>query len=130
MKKIIFSLLLLAATNLLLVNITKAQNSNTTQSLLRHIVMVTFKQDVQADSIKALDDIYVNLSTDPLVKDFEMGVNFSSRDTGVIKHIYMTTVATRDDMDNYKKTPLYKTLFKMSLAVAADVTVADYWIKK
>jgi len=48
----------------------------------------------------------------------------------VLKHVYVTTFASKDDMDNYKKIPLYKTLFKISLAVSDDVTVADYWVNK
>ena len=130
MKKIFFTLLMFAAVNLLFENKANAQTSNSSPSLLRHIVMITFKQDAPADSIQALDDIYVSLSKSPLVKDFEMGVNISPRDTGVVKHVYVTTFVSKDDMDNYKKIPLYKTLFKISLAVSDDVTVADYWIKK
>jgi hypothetical protein len=59
-----------------------------------------------------------------------MGTNISPRDSGVLKHVYVTTFASKDDMDNYKKIPLYKTLFKISLAVSDDVTVADYWVNK
>src|SRR4051812_15647402 len=130
MKKIIFSLLMFTATSLLFVHKTMAQNSSTVAPLLRHIVMITFKHDAAADSIKALDDIYVTLSKDPLVKDFEMGINISPRDSGTIKHVFVTTFAAKEDMDNYKKSALDKSLFKVSLALADDVTVADYWIKK
>ncbi|CAN5281233.1 Dabb family protein [soil metagenome] len=129
MKKLFFMLLLFAAISFF-ENKAIAQTANASSPLLRHIVMITFKEDAPADSIKALDDIYAGLSKDPLVKDFEMGVNISPRDTGVVKHVYMTNFAAKDDMDNYKKTPLYKTLFKISLAVADEVTVVDYWVKK
>ena len=129
MKKILFALLVFTAVNVLVVNKANAQADNSS-SLLRHIVMITFKKDAPADSIKALDDMYWSLSKSPLVKDFEMGVNMSPRDTGVIKHVYMSTFASKDDMDNYKKIPSYKGLFKLSLAVADEVTVADYWAKK
>ncbi|HRI20892.1 MAG TPA: Dabb family protein [Panacibacter sp.] len=130
MKRILFTLLIFAAVNFFLKNEAMAQTNNSASSLLRHIVMITFKQDAPADSIKAVDDIYTGLAKNPLVKDFEMGINISPRDSGVIKHIYVTTFAAKEDMDNYKKTPLYKTLFKISLTVSDDVTVADYWIKK
>ena len=105
-------------------------NAQTNNSLLRHIVIITFKQDAPADSIKALDNIYTDLSKSPLVKDFEMGVNVSTRDSGVIKHIYVTSFASKDDMDNYRKIPEYGKLFKVSLPVSEDVTVADYWVNK
>jgi len=130
MKKLFFTLLVFAAVSFLFENNIKAQTSNSSPSLLRHIVMITFKQDAAADSIKALDNIYSGLSKNAAVKDFEMGVNISPRDSGMVKHVYVTTFASKDDMDNYKKTPLYKSLFKISLAVADDVTVADYWVKK
>jgi hypothetical protein len=107
-----------------------AQTNNASLSLLRHIVMITFKKDASADSVRSLDDIYISLSKNPLVKDFEMGVNISPRDTGVVKHVYMTTFASKEDMDSYKKVPPYQKLFKTSLAIANEVTVADYWVKK
>jgi hypothetical protein len=129
MKKPFFTFLLFAA-GLSFENDCKAQTNNSSPSLLRHIVMITFKQDAAADSIKALDDVYLSLSKSSLVKDFEMGTNISPRDSGVLKHVYVTTFASKDDMDNYKKIPSYKTLFKISLAVSDDVTVADYWVKK
>jgi Stress responsive A/B Barrel Domain len=126
MKKIISVLILLAT----MISFENKVSAQTTSPLLRHIVMITFKQDASADSIKALDDIYETLSKNLQVKDFEMGVNFSPRDSGVIKHIYVTTFASKDDMDSYKKIPLYSRLFKISLPLADDVTVADYWVKK
>ncbi len=129
MKKILFSFLMFAAVSVLFQNKTTAQTGNSSASLLRHIVMITFKPDAPADSIKALDDIYVSLAKNPLVKDFEMGINVSTRDT-LVKHVYVTTFTSKDDMDNYKKIPSYSRLFKISLAVADDVNVADYWIKK
>ena len=127
MKKIFFKFFLFATVLFLFGNKINAQTNN---SLLRHIVIITFKQDAPADSIKALDNIYTNLSKSPLVKDFEMGVNVSTRDSGVIKHIYVTSFASKDDMDNYRKIPEYGKLFKVSLPVSEDVTVADYWVNK
>ena len=129
MKKIVFTILLFAATILLFENKTKAQASSPSD-ILRHIVIITFKQNVSADSIKALDNIYADLSKSSLVKSFEMGVNVSPRDTGVIKHIYVTSFASKDDMDNYRKIPEYSKLFKVSLPISDDVTVADYWVNK
>ena len=127
MKKLFFTLSLFAAI-ILFENTLNAQTNNS--SLLRHIVIITFKQDAPADSIKALDNIYTDLSKSPFVKDFEMGVNVSTRDSGVIKHIYVTSFASKDDMDNYRKIPEYGKLFKVSLPVSEDVTVADYWVNK
>src|SRR5438552_18935825 len=113
MKKIFFTLLIAAAIILSTENKAAAQTDNS-PSVLRHIVMITFKKDASADSVKALDNIYISLSKDQLVKDFEMGVNMSPRDTGVIKHVFMTTFSSKEDMDTYKKSALYKTLFKAS----------------
>jgi len=127
MKKIIVSLVLLISIMFLFQNKLNAQTGN---SVLRHIVIITFKQDASADSIQALDNIYMDLSKSPLVKSFEMGVNISTRDTGVIKHIYVTSFGSKDDMDNYRKIPEYSKLFKVSLPVSEDVTVADYWAKQ
>ena len=126
MKKIL-TLSLLSAIMLFVQNNTVAQTNTT---VLRHIVIITFKQDAPADSIQALDNLYMSLSKSPLVKDFEWGVNMSTRDTGVIKHVYATSFASKEDIDKYRKLPDYPRLFKLSLPVAEDVTVADYWAKK
>jgi len=126
MKKILaFSLL---AIIMLFVQNNAVAQTNTT--VLRHIVIITFKQDAPADSIQALDNLYISLSKSPLVKDFEWGVNMSTRDTNVVKHIYATSFASKEDIDSYRKLPDYPKLFKLSLPVAEDVTVADYWAKK
>lgn len=129
MKKILFTLALFAITILLFENNVTAQ-ANNSSALLRHIVIITFKKDAPADSIQALDNVYKDLSKSPLVKYFETGVNISTRDSGVIKHVYMTSFASKDDMDNYRKIPEYSKLFKLSLPVADEVTVADYWANK
>lgn len=128
MKKIFFKLLLFATVMVLFQNNINAQTNHS--ALLRHIVIITFKADAPADSIKALDNIYTDLSKSPMVKDFEMGINISTRDSGIAKHIYVTSFASKDDIDNYRKIPEYSKLFKLSLPISDDVTVADYWINK
>jgi hypothetical protein len=126
MKKIL-ALSLFATSMLFIQNDAGAQTNAT---VLRHIVIITFKQDAPADSIQALDNLYMSLSKSPMVKDFEWGVNMSTRDTGVVKHIYATSFASKEDIDSYRKLPDYPKLFKLSLPVADEVTVADYWAKK
>ena len=126
MKKIVA--LSLSAFIVLFIQNNSVAQTNTT--VLRHIVIITFKHDAPADSIQALDNLYMSLSKSQLVKDFEWGVNMSTRDTGVIKHVYATSFASKEDIDNYRKLPDYPKLFKLSLPVADEVTVADYWAKK
>ncbi|HVM86781.1 MAG TPA: Dabb family protein [Puia sp.] len=130
MKRKNILLLLFVSFFLFLEGKVAAQNTNTSSSILRHIVMISFKKDIPSDSVRALDDIYANLSKGPMVKDFESGVNISTRDTGIIKHVYVTTFTSKEDLDSYKKMPMYPKLFKISLAIASEVTVADYWVKK
>ncbi len=125
MKKILLFLLPVAIMLLTEINVTAQTNSK----LLRHIVTITFKQDANADSIKALDDVYIGLSKNDMVKDFEWGVNISTRDTS-LKHVYITSFASKEDIDRYKKLPLYSSLFKLSLPVSDAVTVVDYWVNK
>lgn len=129
MKKIFFTISIVGIINLLFVSKASTQTDNSSPALLRHIVMITFKPDAPADSVHALDDMYISLSKSTMVKDFEMGVNMSTRDT-LAKHIYVTTFASKEDLASYKNVPAYSGLFKLSLAVANEVTVADYWVKK
>lgn len=107
-----------------------AQMKLNSENLLRHIVIITFKPGTTADSIKALDNVYKDLSKSSFVKDFEMGVNISSRDTSELKHVYVTTFASKEDMKSYQKIPEYSSLFKISLLIADDVSVVDYWVEK
>lgn len=106
-----------------------AQN-NAGTGVLRHIVTISFKKDAPADSIKALDKIYLDLSKSSFVKDFETGTDISTRDPGVLRHVYMTTFVSKEDMQNYKKIPEYQRLFKVSMAIADDVNAVDYWAEK
>ncbi|MEP6683166.1 MAG: Dabb family protein [Parafilimonas sp.] len=129
MRKIFFTVSLFIAVFFLFKNDINAQTNNSSSGILRHIVIITFKPDASADSIKALDDVYMGLSKNTLVKSFEMGVNISTRDTG-LKHVYVTSFASKEDMDSYRKIPEYGKLFKISLSISDDVTVADYWVKK
>ncbi len=130
MKKMLFTLLIFTTTALLFYNAGNAQTNSSSPHLLRHIVIITFKPDASQDSIKALDDVYTGLSKSSFVKDFELGVNVSARDTGFVKHIYATTFASKEDMKSYSKIPEYARLFKISLPIADDVTVVDYWVNK
>jgi hypothetical protein len=127
MKKIIAALSLFTMIFLFQQN---AQAQTNTSSTLRHIVIITFKDDARSDSIKALDNLYSALSKNAMVKDFEMGVNVSPRDSGIVKHVYVTSFSSKDDMDNYRKLPEYQQLFKTSLPISSDVTVVDYWVNK
>ncbi len=129
MKKLVTLFLYIAIMFLINVHAT-AQSNTASSSFLRHVVIITFKNDAAADTIKALDKIYADLSKSSLVKDFEMGVNVSSRDSGIIKHIYVTSFASKEDLDNYRKIPEYSKLFKISLPISSDVAVVDYWANK
>lgn len=126
MKKI-FTVAVLFVAFFFYAHTAEAQNSS---AVFRHTVIITFKHNAAADSIKALDNIYSTLSKNTVVKDFEWGVNISPRDSGVVKHIYVTTFTSREDLNLYRKIPLYKSLFPLSLAIADDVSVVDYWAEK
>lgn len=41
-----------------------------------------------------------------------------------------TTFVSKEDMKSYAKIPEYGKLFKISLPIADDVAVADYWVNK
>ena len=130
MKKILIALSMLMCSLLLFDTYSYAQTKLNPENLLRHIVTITFKPGTAADSIEVLDNVYKNLSKNAFAKDFEMGVNISTRDTNEIKHVYVTTFASKEDMKSYQKIPEYASLFKISLRIADDVSVVDYWVEK
>lgn len=129
MKKTLFTLSMFVTCLFLFENNAVAQTNNSS-ALLRHIVIITFNPDAPLDSIKALDNVYTSLSKSALVKGFESGVNISPRDSSVVKHVYVTSFSSKEDMKNYTKIPEYKNLFKISMKIAKDVSVVDYWITK
>ncbi len=120
---------MIIAAFLLFANCALAQ-AKSSHNLFRHVVMMSFKPGTSADSIKALDDLYISLSKDPSVRAFEWGVNVSSRDTTQLKHVYVTTFSSKDDMKTYSKNLLYPKLFKVSMLIVDDVSVVDYWVNK
>lgn len=130
MKQFLSTLSIFVIAVLFVANKLNAQSNLPSHSLLKHIVIITFKKDANADSIKALDEVYNDLAKSPLVKGFEMGVDISSRNSGFLKHVYVTTFASEEDKMNYAKILEHARLFKISLPISDDVTVVDYWINK
>jgi hypothetical protein len=127
MKKIFLRILIIFVAVSFITNNLNAQNGNSTAPVLKHIVIISFKEDASPDSIKALDNVYQSLSKSPFVKNFEMGTDVSTRDTTHLKHVYVITFASKDDMQSYTKIPEHARLFKLSLPIADDVNVVDYW---
>jgi len=130
MKPFLSTLSIFVIAALFFTNKLNAQSNQSSPSLLKHIVIITFKKDANADSIKALDEVYNDLAKSPLVKGFESGVDISSRNSGLLKHVYITTFTSEEDKMNYSKIPDHARLFKISLPIADDVTVVDYWVNK
>ena len=126
MKKI-FTFAVLPVAFFFYAHTAEAQKSS---ALFSHTVIITFKHGAAPDSIEELDKMYSTLSKNAVVKNFEWGNNISPRDTSVVKHIYVTTFASRQDLNLYKKNPLYASLFPLSLAIADEVSVVDYWVEK
>jgi hypothetical protein len=127
MKKIFLQISIIFAAIFFITNYINAQNGNLSAPVLKHIVIISFKADASPDSIKALDNVYQSLAKSSFVKNFEMGTDVATRDTTHLKHVYVMTFASKDDMQSYSKIPEHARLFKLSLPIADDVNVVDYW---
>jgi|GEM_PF-1350216 len=125
--KQLFSLAILSFLAPFMLVSTARGQSDSAAHVLRHIVVISFKKDAPADSVRALDNIYQDLAKSSYVKSFEMGTDISTRDPGVLRHVYTTTFATMDDLKSYRKMPEYQMLFKVAMAIADEVNAVDYW---
>lgn len=122
---IIFIITLITLTTLT----SAAQQKQNDGKLLRHVVMLKFKDASSANDIKKVERAFAELSGKiSLIKQFEWGTNNSPENLNQgLTHCFLVTFASEKDRDEYLVHPEHKAFVDVLLPHLDKVTVVDYW---
>ncbi len=129
MKKVLAFLLILFAITPTL----QAQNLKpVTGKLLRHVVLLKFKDASTTADIKKVEEAFRNLpSKIKAVKGFEWGTNNSPENINQgFTHCFFVTFKTEKDREEYLPHPAHKAFVDVLTPHLDKVLVIDYWAEK
>ena len=111
-------------------NAATAQTS--ADKILRHVVLLKFKDNASAENIKAVEDAFHLLpSKIDLIKGFEWGVNNSPEKLNEgLTHCFFVNFTSEKDRDDYLVHPAHKAFVEVLKPILDKVVVVDYWAKK
>ena len=125
MRKMMIFCMLAAIT----ANVVSAQNS--TDKMLRHVVLFKFKETASAANIKTVEDAFLLLpSKINLIKGFEWGINNSPEKLNEgLTHCFFASFASEKDRDAYLVHPDHKAFVEVLKPFLDKAVVIDYWAK-
>lgn len=100
-------------------------------SLLRHAVLFSFKEDSYPDGVKAVEEAFLALPEKiDVIRDFEWGTNNSPEglDRG-FTHLFFVTFASEADRAAYLPHPDHQAFVDVLRPHLKEVLVLDYWTK-
>jgi hypothetical protein len=129
MKKALAFLLVLLA----FIPTLRAQNSNQVAGkLLRHVVLLKFKDASTTADIKKVEGAFRELPTKiKAIKGFEWGTNNSPENLNQgFTHCFFVTFKTEKDREEYLPHPAHKAFVSVLTPHLEKVLVVDYWAEK
>ncbi|CAF1349240.1 unnamed protein product [Didymodactylos carnosus] len=101
-------------------------NSN---KLLRHVVLLKFKDDTKSNDLKNVEDAFCELENKiSCIKSFECGQNVSKEGLSQgFTHCYLLTFRNEQDRDEYLVHPEHKAFVKLLTPYKEKGLVIDYW---
>lgn len=106
--------------------------ASTNQAMLRHVVMIKFKEDSKPEDIAVLEQEFRTLATVKIsqVKEFEWGTHtgIGSRNQGYT-HLFCLSFASQEDLDTYINHEDHKEFVKHLTVHMAGSLVIDYYAK-
>jgi hypothetical protein len=126
MKKVLTFLLILSG----ILPALQAQTSKTGK-LLRHVVLIKFKDASTPTDIKKVEDSFLKLPSQiKAVKGFEWGTNNSPENINQgFTHCFFVTFKTEKDREEYLPHPAHKAFVAVLTPHLDKVLVVDYWTK-
>jgi hypothetical protein len=126
MKKVFFLLLILTAMT------SNLQAQNTSQRMLRHVVLFKFKDATSAADIKKVEDAFRALPAKiKEIKSFEWGTNNSPEGLAQgFTHCFFLSFASEEDRAVYLPHPDHKAFGAVLGPHLDKVLVVDYWAEK
>ena len=108
-----------------------AQNEKESQKLLRHVVLLSFKEGSTPDQIKVVEDAFAELPKKiKEIKAFEWGMNNSPENLNQgFTHCFFVSFASEKDRAIYLPHPEHKAFVEVLKPVMDKVLVIDYWSK-
>ncbi len=108
-----------------------AQNEKESQKLLRHVVLLSFKEGSTPDQIKVVEDAFAELPKKiKEIKAFEWGINNSPENLNQgFTHCFFVSFASEKDRAIYLPHPEHKAFVEVLKPVMDKVLVIDYWSK-
>lgn len=104
---------------------------NMDEELLRHVVLIKFKEGTSAEDIAKVENAFGDLQNKiEEIKDYEWGTNNSPE--GVNKgftHCFFVTFESEEDRAVYLPHPDHKAFVEVLSPHMEDVLVIDYWAK-
>lgn len=129
MKNYILILLFLTLALPIKAQYTRMEKSN--DSLLRHMVLFSFKKETSPNKISEISNAFKALPQKiQVIKDFEWGLNNSPE--GLNKgftHCFFVTFESEKDREIYLPHPAHQDFVKLLDNQLEDVLVVDYWTK-
>ncbi|MFC3417481.1 Dabb family protein [Algoriphagus hitonicola] len=112
--------------------VTKEIVMTSPDSVLRHVVYFSFKEESSQEDVQGVIDAFRNLQDEiEGIKGFEWGVNSSPE--GINKgltHAFTLTFHSEEDRDAYLPHPAHQRFGEILGPHLKDVTVIDYWTRK
>lgn len=106
-----------------------ADKADNPEKLLRHVVMLKFKEDATQAQI---DEVVKGFGELPqkidVIHDYEWGINNSPEDHAKgYTHCFLVTFKSEADRDAYLPHPAHQAFVKILLPILDEVHVLDYW---
>ncbi len=103
----------------------------TEKAMLRHVVLLSFKEESSQEDIKKVEDAFIALQDKiPQIKDFEWGTNNSPEGlNNGLTHCFLVTFESEADREVYLPHPDHQAFVEVLSPHMKDVTVIDYWAK-
>jgi len=99
--------------------------------LLKHVVMITFREGAPANEIKEVDDSFKHLANKlKMVKGYEWGTAVADEKSKGVTHVYVFTFASKGDLDSYGASPEHQQHIKIGTSVIERGQAVDYWTEK
>jgi hypothetical protein len=111
--------------------IVRMEEAPTEKALLRHVVLLSFKEDSSPEDIKKVEDAFIALQEKiPQIRDFEWGTNNSPEGLNKgLTHCFLVTFESEEDREIYLPHPDHQAFVEVLSPHMEDVTVIDYWAK-
>jgi hypothetical protein len=101
------------------------------EKLLRHVVLVKFKDSATAADVQKVTDAFAALPKKiDVIQDFEWGTDVGVENLSKgFTHCFLVTFRDAKGRDAYLPHPAHEEFKKLALPLVENVLVVDYWAK-